>query len=481
MKATAANPERPLVVDLDGTLVRVDTLHESFLKSLQQDPWATIRALAGAASDGKAAIKGALAGIAIPDVSVLPYRPEVLELIDAHRQAGGKVVLATGAHVVVARAVSDFRGCFDEVIATQDAGNMIGANKAAALCARFGEGGFDYVGDSAADVPVWKIAARGWVVGSEKRRQKLSKLAGVELSPLVEKTASRKAWTVLRPHQWAKNALVALPILASHQFLDPVLIERTLLTMAAFCTLASLVYVGNDLFDRESDRRNPSKRVRAVASGAISIPFALGLMAVLSLATVALGVFLPGAARLGLGTYFAANLLYTLHFKRRLLLDVFLLASMYVWRIAVGALATGIVLSGWLLSFSVFLFLSLAFAKRYAEVIRLEKPENSAAGRAWRREDAPFLAMAGVGTGIAGAIVLSLYVTGESFSRLYASPQLVTALSPLYLYWNLRLWIQACRQDLHEDPVLFAAKDKVSYLVMLAGVAILVLASIRIH
>ena len=228
----------------------------------------------------------------------------------------------------------------------------------------------------------------------------------------------------------------------------------------------------------EYHRLRPHLRRKVQGSPAVPQPLFL-LMAVLGGLTAAVASLLPWQAEVALGTYLTANLLYTVHFKRRLLIDVFLLASMYVWRIVAGALATGIELSGWLLGFSVFLFLSLAFAKRYADLVRLEGTSNKAAGRAWRLEDAPVLAIAGISTGVAGAIVLALYVTGESFSKLYASPQLVTMLSPLFLYWILRIWIQACRKEMHEDPVLFAAKDRVSYLVAGCAALILLLASIR--
>jgi 4-hydroxybenzoate polyprenyltransferase len=286
------------------------------------------------------------------------------------------------------------------------------------------------------------------------------------------------AWTILRPHHWAKNILVVLPVLSSHRFLDILLLGRSALMFLAFSVLASLVYVGNDLFDRESDRKNPAKSNRPIASGRLSIPGAVVLMAVLLTLVVALAAWLPWQAEVALATYLAANFLYTVHFKKCLLVDVFLLASMYVWRIVAGSLATGIELSGWLLGFSVFLFLSLALAKRYAEVIRLDAA-GKAAGRAWRPDDAPFLAIAGIATGVAGAIVLALYVTGRSFSELYVSPQLVTMLSPLFLYWILRIWIQTFRKEMHEDPVLFAAKDKASYLVVACAVLVLVLASFR--
>ncbi|HNY32915.1 MAG TPA: UbiA family prenyltransferase [Fibrobacteria bacterium] len=474
-QTTLPNPALPLVVDLDGTLSRVDTLHESLVKCFQTAPLGTMGLVFGAR--GKADLKDRLAHLARPDATLLPYRREVLDLVEEHRKAGGVTVLATGAHRAIAEEVAAHLGCFDQVYATEPGRNLIGQEKADFLVSRFGRSCFDYVGDSTTDIPVWRAARRGWVAGGKAKS--IAAGSGLELTPL-ESLSKGRAWKTLRPHQWMKNALLFLPILSSHQLFQVRLVESTLFAFLAFSTLASLVYVGNDLFDRESDRKNPSKAKRPIASGWLSLPGALLLMLALLVATGAFASRIPWQAGVALVVYFVANIVYTVHIKRRLLADVFLLAFMYVWRIVAGSLATGIELSGWLLGFSVFLFLSLGFAKRYAEVIRMGAASGNAAGRAWRPDDAPVLAGAGISTGVAGAIVLSLYVTGNSFSKLYASPELVTALSPLFLYWILRIWIQTCRKEMHEDPVLFAAKDKVSYLVLICAALILAIASIRI-
>ncbi len=469
--------KRPLVIDLDGTLIFADTLSESLVKCLKVAPLRTAWGLWDAVLSGRGAMKERLASIAVPDEALLPYRAEVLEMIRKHVDVGGKVVLATGAHRLIAQRVATRLGCFDEVLATENGINLVGQAKADLLVSRFGKDGFDYMGDSEADIPVWNAARERWGVG--RRAQSISRRPGLGLRCMDSASPPGSAWRILRPHQWAKNILVALPILSSHRIFEVDLLVGTVLAFFAFCALASCVYVGNDLFDFESDRRNPAKSRRPIASGRLSMPKAFLLMCVLFALAVAIAALLPWQAEVALGAYAAANLLYTLHFKRRLLVDVFLLAFMYVWRIVAGSLATGIELSGWLLGFSVFLFLSLAFAKRYAEVVRLDGASGKAAGRAWTPDDAVFLAISGIATGVAGAIVLALYVTGDSFAKLYVSPQLVTMLSPLFLYWILRIWIQSCRREMHEDPVLFAAKDKVSYLVVACAALILALASFK--
>ncbi len=480
--ATSNRDRLPLVVDLDGTLSRVDTLHESIVLAAQTSPFRTVLAVLKAGIRGKAALKESLARIAIPDMSVLPLRAEVVDKIRTHREAGGKVVLATGAHRLVADKISSHLGCFDQIFATENGTNLIGPNKRDLLVSRFGSKQFDYIGDSSSDIPVWESAREPWVVGSTSRAHQLARKSGLPLRHIESATPDEKpVWTILRPHQWVKNILVALPVLASHQFMNPQMAWLAFLVFLAFCSCASLVYVGNDLLDRESDRKHAKKSRRPIAAGNLSIPNATALIALCATTTILFASLLPWQAGAGIATYLAANVVYSTLLKKLLLVDVFLLASMYVWRIAVGALATGIELSGWLFGFSIFLFLSLAFAKRYAEVVRLAPTSGAASGRAWKLEDAPFLAIAGISTGIAGAIVLALYVTGDSFSKLYAYPQLVTALSPLFLFWILQLWIQACRKELHEDPVLYASKDKTTYVVALTAFLLLGLASLKMN
>jgi len=289
----------------------------------------------------------------------------------------------------------------------------------------------------------------------------------------------RRAWRVLRPHQWIKNLLLFAPLMASHRFMDLHLALLAAQAFGLFCLAASCVYVLNDLHDRDSDRLNPAKAGRPLACGDLSVGGALGILSVLVLALGAALWLLPVHASLPVGVYLLANILYTVRIKEILLLDVFVLASMYVWRVVAGGMVTGIAVSPWLLGFAGFLFLSLAFAKRYAEVVRLEhRGEDSAAGRAWKVTDAPLLAVAGIGCGVGGSIVLALYTTGTSFAALYRNAELTMLLAPLHLYWIARIWIKAGRRELDEDPVLFAARDRTTWLVALAAVGVLVLATV---
>lgn len=468
----------PLVVDLDGTLTPSDTLHESLANALLGRP-ASLPGLVRSLTGGRVAFKSALSRIAGPGVGSLPLRAEVVELLRKAKDEGRPIILATGAHETIAREVAARLELFDAVIATEDDGeNNVGAVKAAKLVELHGESNFDYIGDSSADVPVWRSCRTGFVVGSPARGVRLSALSDKPLVVVAPKGGDKSWWKVLRPHQWIKNLLVFLPLLASHQFTDAGKLMAALSMFVAFSIAASMVYVANDFFDRDSDRRNPSKARRPIASGTLSIPKATLLAGVLLLMLASLCSALPWSATLSIGIYLAANVAYTVHIKRRLLADIFLLAFMYVWRIVAGALATEVEPTIWMLGFSSFMFLSLGFAKRYAEVARLvERRQSDAAGRAWKAVDAIPLAAIGMGCGVGGSILLALYVTGSSFSVHYNNASLTLLLSPLFLYWITRIWIQACRLELHEDPVLFAAKDRITYLVGFVSIAVLAIAS----
>lgn len=468
-----SDPSVPLVVDLDGTLFRGDTLHEVAFETIFRAPLSLPGALLALVRGGKAALKAAISPRFADRAVTLPLREEVLELARRRKEAGGKVILATGAHASVARAAAARVGLFDEVLSTGDLdGNFVGERKRDELVRRFGAGGFDYVGDSRTDLPVWAAARRAFSVGRAARRELTA--GGRAVEGLASPEKPPKAWKSLRPHQWVKNLLVFVPAAAGHRFSEPGSLAATATAFAAFSCAASFVYLVNDLSDRDADRAHPKKRRRPIAWGALgplhATAVAVGLLVVLS----ALLSFLPWQAGAAIATYLVVNFAYSLHFKRRLLVDVFLLAWMYVWRIVTGGFAAGIELTPWLLGFSGFTFLSLALAKRYAEVVRLaERGQETAKGRAWRFEDAPALLAAGMASGFGGAVVLALYVNGASFARLYRNPTLAMLLAPLFLYWILRLWLQAVRQELHEDPVVFAAKDLVSWAVVVLAVAIL--------
>lgn len=457
-KATSA----ALCVDLDGTLIRGDLLWECVLALLKSQPF-TLFCLPVWLLSGKVHVKRQLAAKTHLDATRLPYRGEVLDLLDKEREAGRKTVLVTGADPELAELVAAHLGLFDEVHSTDGQVNLTGKNKAAFLAEHFSGSGFDYVGDAAADLAVWRKAGGAYVVGSKRRIQQAAAVTNLK-GAILDRPASAMTWiNALRGHHWAKNMLLFLPLLLAHT-IRPDLIVRTFLGFLLFGACASGLYILNDLLDLHSDREHPWKKQRPFAAGEISIP--QGLLASLILLCGALGAGFVlrrefGFALLG---YAALTMWYSLQLKQIALLDVFVLSSFYSCRILAGALLSKTPLSQWFLAFSLFFFLSLAMAKRYSELVHagnLLKSGNS--GRGYLGDDRELLLSLGVGSSFAAAVILSLYVHSQDVRVLYVSPEFLLLLCPIVLYWLSRNWLLAHRGDLREDPVTLAIGDRVSY------------------
>lgn len=455
----------PICVDLDGTLLRSDLLYESFLALLRSKPWLVLL-LPFWLLGGKAHLKRRIAESVELDVADLPYDPRVIERLRATHARPR--VLCTASDERLARAVAEHTGVFDEVLASDGANNLAGTRKAEALVARFGERGFDYAGNGEVDVPVWKRARHAWVVNGPARLASPPGAAYAVEHHLPPAGAALRNWLrALRLHQWLKNLLVFLPLLASHRFLEAPAILASVLAFLAFGLCASGVYLLNDLIDLPSDRRHPRKRTRPFAAG--DLPLLHGLVAapVLTLAAFALAAWISTALLQVLALYFAVTLAYSFRLKRIAMLDVIVLAALYTVRIVAGAAAIGSPLSFWLLAFSMFLFLSLAMLKRYTELAAMmEAGRTGALGRAYSVEDLPLIQSLGAAAGYGAVLVLALYINSPESLALYARPKVLWLICPLLLYWVSRMWIVAHRGAMHDDPVVFAARDRVSQIVV---------------
>lgn len=459
----------PIVVDLDGTLVRTDMLHESALRVMRDKPLHLLRIpywLAG----GKAVLKRKLASHTAFDPSSLPYNQDLLAWLQVQRASGRRLILCTASDRSIAEPIAEHIGLFDDVMASDGSSNLAGRNKAAALEARFGRGGFDYVGNASADLHVWQGARRAIVVNaSERLARQAGKLCEVEKefpSPAPGLQAVRR---VLRAHQWLKNALLFVPLIAAHQIFDVQGWIGLLLAFVSFSLCASTVYIANDLFDLESDRAHPRKRGRPFASGTVPAWIGVVLAPVLFGASLLIGSLVGPDFVFWLLVYFAVTCVYSWRLKQLVLVDCLTLAILYTLRIIAGEAAAGLPMSFWLLAFSVFLFLSLAFVKRYAELqLQILHGKGKLHGRGYSTDDAPLIQMLGVNTGVAAVVVLALYLNSEAVVAQYAKPELVWGAVPVMLFWVSWIWLQAHRGNMHDDPVVFAVKDKVS---LLAGLA----------
>ncbi len=387
----------------------------------------------------------------------------MLAFLRAARAAGRPLVLATATHRHLAEQVAAHLGCFDRVLATDHTVNLAGPAKRDALVHEFGAGGFDYLGDSAADLAVWPSARRGWTVnapaGVERAARDLPGHAGAIATPRTRLADWLRA---LRLHQWLKNALVFVPLLGAHQFSNASLLIQSVVAFLAFGFCASSVYILNDLLDLPDDRRHARKRNRPFAAGRIPITSGLLATPLLLVAAFALAVaFLPVAATGVLAFYYLVTLAYSLSLKRRMAIDVIALAGLYTLRIVMGSMATGVALSFWLMAFSMFIFLSLALVKRYAELhhARQSGKSSKTPGRGYFAEDLAMIAPLGAAAGYLAVLVLALYINDSHTLELYRRPEVIWLACPLVLSWITRVWMLAHRGEMHEDPLVFATKD----------------------
>lgn len=455
----------PLVVDLDGTLVLTDMLHESALTFVRRNPLCSLDILF-LLLRGKAGLKRALAQDYDPRPELLPYNELFVNWLREQHTAGRRLILCTASDERIATAIADHLGLFGEVLASDGETNLGGAAKAQGLCERFGRGCFDYAGNARADLPVWASARAAVVVNApESLTEVVRSLCPVERDFPAQRPGFGVYLRMLRAHQWLKNLLLAVPLVAAHRLNQAESWAPLLLSILSFCLCASAVYLPNDLLDLESDRRHPRKRLRAIASGLVTIRRVAILAPLLLAVGGGLGTLVGTAFLSWLAGYFLLTCVYSLYFKRMVLVDALILAVLYTLRIVAGGAATGTPLTFWLLAFSMFLFLSLAFVKRYAELETLPPEVNgSVHGRGYYKSDAGLVQTLGVASGYASVLVLALYLNTAAVTRLYSTPECVWTTVPVLLFWISWMWFKAHRGEMHDDPLVFAVKDKASLL-----------------
>ncbi|SDJ14901.1 UbiA family prenyltransferase [Lutimaribacter saemankumensis] len=456
-----------LIVDLDGTLLRSDMLFESFWSAFARD-WRSPFLSVAALTDGRASLKRYLAITSAVETDTLPFDKEVIAFVQAWRESGGKTALVTASDRDFADAIAAQLGIFDEVHGSDGKLNLKGDNKALFLEERFGPKGFAYMGDAKADIPVWQRSAKAITVNASDSLRRKAEDVCENAEHLVTDTKSFKPYIkAVRPHQWLKNILVFLPMLAAHQ-LDNQTFLLTLLAFVCFSLVASSVYVLNDLLDLAADRAHPRKRMRPFASGSLPIAHGTWMAAGLLILGGTLAIGISPVFFLAMVIYYFLTMAYSLYFKRALVIDICVLAGLYTIRIIAGGAATGITLSIWLLAFSVFFFLSLAAVKRQAELIDSAKRGNlKASGRGYHVEDLPIISMIAIGAGYVSVLVMILYVNSPAVVELYRYPQALWGVCAVLLYWITHTVMVTHRGDMHDDPVVYAAKDRISQICML--------------
>jgi 4-hydroxybenzoate polyprenyltransferase len=471
--AAASAVKLPLCVDLDGTLIKTDLLLESLLAFAKQRRWGIFLILWWWLR-GRSFLKRQLAANVKLPLEMLPYRRDVLDFVDGERQSGRQILLVTAADQGMAEKLSSHLGLFDAVYGSDGVVNLKGQAKAGFLAGMLGKGNFDYIGDSNADLPVWSVARAAYVVGSEHLAQRArSKAPVLQLFPSTR--FSFITWLrSIRLLHWTKNLLVLLPVVLAHSLRWPAW-RDSVAGFLLFGGCASGLYILNDLLDLHSDRLHPSKSKRPFAAGEFSLRAGLVQSTLLTGSSLLAAVFVDPRFAATLLAYAILTVAYSWKLKKIPLLDIFVLSSFYTIRIWSGGIISGTPVSDWLMAFSLFFFLSLAMAKRHSELQRAGKlVEEGASGRGYVMKDRELLAMLGIASSFAAVVILCLYARSPEVSILYGSPTQLLWLCPVVLYWLSRVWLLSGRGELDHDPVLFAVRDRTSW--VLAAVAIFILA-----
>jgi 4-hydroxybenzoate polyprenyltransferase len=440
---------------------------EAALRLAAHNPLALLSLLPTLFSAGRAAFKRRLAAVQKLDPATLMFNHAVIALAKTARAAGRPVYLCTAADAAVADSVAAHTGLFDAVFASDGALNLKGAAKAHFLAEKFGAHGFDYVGDAAADVPVWHAARTAYVVEPDPGLKLRAQAASTRVEIVGERpglAARMRVWArALRVHQWAKNILVFVPVVAGHR-VQPHILAAAAAAFAAFSLCASSVYLLNDLLDLPHDRLHASKRRRPFASGALDIRRAPPLIAASLGTAFVIALFLPWRFLAMLAIYYGSTLAYSLVLKRWPVWDVMVLAGLYTLRVFAGSAATHIPISPWLLAFSLFLFFSLAVVKRQTELgqhVREGRTEKIS-GRGYLPEDLDMLRSMAASSGTIAVLVLALYVNSPDIRALYRHPAALWGVCPIVLFWVMRVLMLSNRGLMPDDPVVFALRDRVS-------------------
>ena len=459
---------RTLCVDMDGSLIATDMLMESVLLLVKRNPLYAL-VLPIWLARGRARLKREVGRRVEPDVARLPYRADVLAWLRAERDSGRRLVLATASDSTVAERVARHLGLFTAIHSSDGHANLKGPAKAALLVGQYGERGFAYVGNSRADLPVWRQAGSAAVVGAGNDLRK----AVAKTTPVEREFAGVPGGTVrgllraLRVHQWVKNLLLFVPLVTAHQLGNASAWAAAGLAFAALCLASAAIYIVNDLLDLEADRAHPTKRARPFACGQAPLSSGMLLAPLLVAASFAAAWWLPREFLAWLVLYVATTILYSLRLKHVAIVDVLVLALLYTVRLIAGAAAIDVPVSAWLLAFSVFFFLSLALLKRFSEIDAATRSDDGPdAVRGYTVADRDVLGQFGAVSGYMSILVMALYINSREVAVLYSHPAWLWGFCPLLLYWISRTWLSAHRGDMHEDPILYAVRHASSYLVL---------------
>lgn len=470
--------DAPLVIDLDGTMLYSDTLVEGIAAGLFQKPFATLAGCAGAVFSVPKFKSWIFRNVDV-DYDAIPANDRLVAWLGEEKAKGREIHLVSAANQGVVDKLASRFGIFDSAHGSSDSHNLKGRNKRKFIVDNFGPSAV-YAGDSRPDRHVWKDLGGAVYAGTSRSMARRLEKSGQLRAEFSRPAAGPKAWlTAFRIHQWSKNLLLFAPLILAQVYTDMTALVSTVLAFFILGLVASGTYLVNDLSDLSADRRHRTKKNRPLPAGRIPVAEALIIAPLMIAGGLTAAWFVKPMFALTLGAYVAVTLSYSLAFKRVALLDVFILASLYTLRIIMGTIAAGVVHSLWLLTFSMFFFLSLSLAKRHVEVAAArDQPGRLIKGRGYFPEDWPLTLALGISTGAGSILILVLYLVDSAWEAgIYQSPGYLGGIPAIIAFWTSRIWLLAHRGELHDDPVAFATRDKLS-IAMGAGLVGLLAAAI---
>ncbi len=450
-----------LAVDLDGTLLNTDTLFEALAENLRRRPFWTLWQMIQLPF-AIARVKARIQSEGRIDIATLPVNEQVLAYCRQSKTEGRPVWLVSAADQGIVNKVAAHFGLFDRAVGSDGTTNNKGSVKAAFL-QKVAPEGFEYVGDSRADLKVWIKAKAASLVGGGDARARAVEKMGVTIAHRFDRPKRGvRAWIkALRLHQWAKNGLIFVPAIMAMQIADPATLATLLIALPLLGAMASGTYILNDLVDLHADRSHPTKHQRPFASGRLKIWQGFVVGPLLIIGGLVGGLLLSPSFAATMVSYLITTLVYSLKLKRVALADTLTLSFLYTLRLVMGAVLAGVALSHWLMVFSMFLFVSLSLAKRHVEVIRrIGQGERRIANRGYGAEDAPLTLGLGLATATIAPLILVLYIIESAWpSGVYSTPEALWVAPIALAMWLMRVWLLANRGELDDDPVVFAVKD----------------------
>ena len=462
-------PVTPICVDLDDTFIKTDALHEYLISAIKKSPIMFFKCIFWLLK-GRSYLKSQLVRNVQLNIDQLPYNEELIEFLKDKSSKGRGVYLVSASNTDIVQKVIRKFDFFSGGYGSTESLNLKGENKASFLAQEFGEKGFDYIGDCAADIPIWKRANECFLVGPKSEKS----FSSIKFTKVFKfkKNSIGSMIKAMRVYQWAKNLLIFAPMILAHKYTDSSTWINSVLGFVSFSFMASSIYLLNDLADMPADRDHYKKKNRPLASGSLSIPRGIILLITLITTSFYISSYLPSKFCLILVGYTVLNLGYSFKLKKVPIVDVILLSAFYMIRLEAGSAASEIYLTQWLIIFALFTFASLGFLKRYCELLEQFNISGkvSVEGRGYNTKDLSMLLSSGNVTGQLSVLCFLLYLFMGGAAKYYGAPKILLLNGIFYFYWITTLWFKATRGKVSGDPVKYSITDKASLIVGIISV-----------